>query len=299
MAKTFLEKINFWFVHVSRGYSVAMSVLNWLIVFVWCLKLGGDIVYGLLALVGLICAHLGANVFDDYVDYKSDIPKQRCQTYYLTEGLTTPTAIFQLAMLYFVIAGLIGVFLTFACGLGVLYLAVIGGIICLLYPKLNNFCLGELALGLAFSPLLSAGVSYVMLKTFDMDIIFVSLPVMLFTLVLLIAHALMDYDFDKECNKRTFCTVLGSKDNALYGLFTIIFFAYLLTVILVGVQILSPYALLTLLTLPIAVKLYKSLKQYITVGETSDEAFMRNFKLARDLSSIYMIILVVVIFFTT
>ena len=57
-----------WFYDVSRGYSLLMSVMPWLVAFLYCLKQGGNILYGMLALIGIVAAHLGTNVFDDVVD---------------------------------------------------------------------------------------------------------------------------------------------------------------------------------------------------------------------------------------
>ena len=292
-----LKKAKFWFVDVSRGYSAPMSILNWAVIFALCVKLHGNVFNGILGLVGLLCAHLGANVYDDYVDYISDVPKQECKTRYLTEGLTDAPTIRKLAFLYFGIAAAIGLFFMFKCGLGVLVPAIAGGIICVIYPKMNYYCLGELTLGAAFGPLMFAGMSYVMLGYFSMDFILISIPVALFTLALLIAHALMDYDFDVSCNKKTFCTTLGSKNNALAGLFTLILGGYIITLTLILVGKLPLTALYTLLTVPTALNLRNSLKQYNEATDETQRDFMKNFRLARNLSVFFNLILLLAIIF--
>ena len=55
--------IKLWFVEISRGYTLLMSVCPWLVAFVIGGKNGGNILYGILALIGLVCAHLGTKVF--------------------------------------------------------------------------------------------------------------------------------------------------------------------------------------------------------------------------------------------
>lgn len=47
-----------------------MTLLSWLVIFVYSLKFNGNVINGLAALVGIACAHLATNLFDDYMDYK-------------------------------------------------------------------------------------------------------------------------------------------------------------------------------------------------------------------------------------
>ena len=65
-----MNKICFWLKN-SRLFSLPMTILSWLVIFVFALKNGGNIFNGLVALIGISCAHLATNLFDDYIDYKS------------------------------------------------------------------------------------------------------------------------------------------------------------------------------------------------------------------------------------
>ncbi|UKI40884.1 MAG: hypothetical protein L6V95_12345 [Candidatus Melainabacteria bacterium] len=77
------ERFLFWF-KASRGYSLPMSVISWLIIFVYALKFSnGNIIYGILALIGIAFAHLGTNLFDDYIDFKDNVPKQNTNQHIL------------------------------------------------------------------------------------------------------------------------------------------------------------------------------------------------------------------------
>lgn len=287
--------IKLWFVEVSRGYTLLMSVCPWLVAFVYCLKNGGNIFYGIISLIGLVCAHLGTNVFDDYIDHISGVPKQKCKTAYLDEKRTTINKILILAIIYFSIAAIIGFFFTFKFGLPIVVLVGLGGGICLLYPKLNFVCLGEIALGAAFGPLLFLGVSYVMLGQLSEVAFWVSFPVSAFIVGLLWTHALMDYDFDKESCKKTFCTVLGSKDNALLGLVILMAFGYTSCVILSVLNILPKLSLTVFVTLPLALKLIKELSLYNLSSKVS--TFMRIFAISRNLSVLFNLIIVLSILF--
>ena len=62
-----LKKIIFWLEN-SRWYALPMTVLTWLTAFLYGIKQDGNVLYGIIALIGLIFAHLGANLFDDYYE---------------------------------------------------------------------------------------------------------------------------------------------------------------------------------------------------------------------------------------
>jgi len=288
--------LKIWFYDVSRGYTLPMSLLPCAIAVLLAYKLGGNLLFGVAASVGVICAHLGTNVFDDFIDTVSKTPKQKCKTKYLDDNFTTVGKIFVFAMMYFMVALAIGLFFFFKAGWQVVIPAVLGGLICLIYPVLTRFFMGEAALSLAFGPLLFGGISYVMLSQFNLNMLLVSVPVSIFITVLLIAHALMDYDFDILSGKKTFCTVSGSKENALKGLMAVIILGYLLTIVLVFVKILPLCSILTFLTLPLVFSLHAGLKEYILAQSEEEKDFMGNFKIARSVSVFYNLILLFVLF---
>ena len=63
------------------------------------------------------------------------------------------------------------------------------------------------------------GVSLVMGVDFSLELFIISLLVGILTLILLLAHAFMDFDSDKEVNKKTLLVRLGTKErdfNFLY-----------------------------------------------------------------------------------
>ncbi len=233
----------FWFMQVSRGYTLPMSIFNWLVVFVLGLTNGGNALYGILALIGFACAHMGTNVFDDYVDHITGTPKQECKTAHIDKGQTNLNTILKLAIGYFVTALFIGLFLCIKCGWVVAILAAIGGIIAILYPFSNKFGFGELAVGATFGPLFFMGVYFVMTGRISLQALLISIPVAIFTVVVLMVHSLMDYDFDKVNGKKTLCVLAGSKIAALNMIFALIVLAFAITLGLVGFSYLPMGAL--------------------------------------------------------
>ncbi|MFQ8627068.1 MAG: hypothetical protein ACLSA2_11765 [Candidatus Gastranaerophilaceae bacterium] len=145
--KQCVEKICFWLKN-SRIFSLPMTLLSWLVIFVYSLKFNGNVINGLAALVGIACAHLATNLFDDYMDYKklSD-NSQKCKCAYIKEGYATLDDVLRVVIIYCGIAFLTGVFLTYRAGFPVIALAFVGGMLTLLYAKLSQVGLSEVAVG--------------------------------------------------------------------------------------------------------------------------------------------------------
>ncbi|MCR4881610.1 MAG: prenyltransferase [bacterium] len=284
------KAFKFWFIQVSRGYTLPMSITNWLVVFALGISNNGNILYGILALIGFASAHMGTNVFDDFVDQIRKVPKQECKSTHLDTGETNLKTIFFIALGYFIFALIIGVYLFVKCGWLVAVLAATGGIIALIYPFLNKFSLGEIAVGLTFGPLLFAGVDFVMTGRISLQALLLSIPIAIFTVVVLLVHALMDYDFDKISGKKTLCILAGSKIAALNVIFGFIILAFALTLGLIGLNYLPLEAGAVFGTILIVITLHKRLGLYITEKEHKKDDFRTNFALARNIGNIYCLV---------
>ena len=290
-----MKKLFYWLFTVSRGYSAPMSILNWFVVFVLTIKLepSSNTLYGIIALFGVLFAHLGTNLFDDCIDYLLKVPKQKCKTEYLDTGFTTIKTVFVVTAVYFLIALSIGVFFTFHFGPIILFLILMAGVLIITYPKLNNFALGELAVGLCFGVFLFAGINYVMTSAFNINLILISIPVSLLTVAVLYTHSLMDYDFDKVSGKFTLCQLIGSKKNSLLGLILIYFATFIISFWLIFKKILPFQMGLIIIFAPLVYKLYKNMTSYNESADHKKEDFLVNFKLARNISVFYNLILVI------
>ena len=286
-----LQKIFYWFYVVARGRSIPMSFFNWLVAFCAILKFNNsaNLIYGFLALIAIVFAHLGTNLFDDFIDYILEVPKQKCKTQYLENGFTTIKKVLIAAIICFLLASVIGFFFFTKLGLPVLYIAGIAGIIILLYPRLNNYALGEIAVGLCFGLLLFMGLDFAMTASFQKEVILISIPVSLLTSSVVFCHSIMDYNSDKKNNKQTLCVRLGMNKSINLLLFSY-FIVFILSLYYIKIEILNIFALLYIIILPLGFKLYVNLKKYAKIPD--DKQFMPNFILARNISLFYNIILI-------
>lgn len=259
----------------SRIFSLPMTIFSWLVIFVFSLINSGNPYYGLVAFVGLAFAHLGTNMLDDYFDYKSLIKRvdfdkteylkcsQKTKCRYLISGQMKESELLGWTSFHFIIATICGLFLFIKCGIGVLYFALAGAIIALIYPFASRICLSEILVGLAYGPALFGGVYYVMCGTYSEEVFLLSIPTMLMTIVLLFIHTIMDYDFDIAEGKRTIANIFKSKSVSLKILRIFLFTAYLSIFIECIFDILDWQVFLTYLTIPLAIDLYTSMKSYI------------------------------------
>lgn len=258
----------------SRVFTLPMTILSWLVVFTYSALEGGNIGYGLLALVGISLAHLATNVLDDYFDYKSLIKQadfdkkeylkncQKTKCRYLVAGFFKESDVLILACTYLGIAALTGLFFFLKCGIGVVYFALAGGLIAVLYSFLSKLKLSEVAVALAYGPALFGGVYYVMTKTYSWEVILLSLPTMFMTVILLYIHTVMDFEYDRKEDKQTLATSFDSPLDALVVLKWLLVAAYVSPLLLCIFDILDWQVMLVYLTIPLAVDMYKSMVDF-------------------------------------
>lgn len=285
-----IKNICFWLKN-SRLFSLPMTLLSWLVVFVYALKLGGNVLNGMLALVGISFAHLATNLFDDYVDYKN-LPEnsQKCKCAYIKDGSATINDVLKVVLIYLAIAAGMGLVLFLRCGFPVIILAIIGGIITLIYAKLSQRGLSELAVGTAFGPLLFEGVYFVMTGRFSWSVFVMSVAVVMFTIGLMYVHTVLDFEGDMNVHKMTLACRLGDKNKAINGVLILYGIAYVATILL-GLMLKNYYIYASFLLVPLVFKLYNSLKTYTCGGEVKE--FYFRLLQARNLMVYYSIILVV------
>ena len=289
-----IKKILFWLEN-SRLFSLPMTLLSWLVIFVYSLKFGGNVLNGLVALIGISCAHLATNLFDDYVDYKTLTDNsQKCKCAYIKEGKATLKDVLVVVIIYCVIACFTGLFLLLRCGFPVVILGLIGGIITLVYAKLSQNGLSELAVGTAFGPLLFEGVYFVMTGKFSLVVLVLSLAVVMFTIGLLYVHTLLDFEGDMYAHKKTLVCRIGDKNVALKGVYIVYGLGYLFTLLL-AFLLKNYFILLTFLLIPFVFDMYNSLKTF-TCGDDVKEFYFRLLK-ARNLMVYYSLLITLFLLF--
>jgi len=280
-----IKKITFWLEN-ARWYALPMTILSWLTAFIYGITQDGNILYGALALIGLIFAHLGANLIDDYIDFKRltkakegdriILPNsRRDKCTFLLNNEATLKETFCVISFFCLVAMLIGFVLFLLTGSGVILYALLGAVVMLIYPLISRF--GELALFLAYGPFMFGGVYYVMTQEFTPEVFLLSVPTAILTISVLYINNILDYDIDLKENKRTLANLFKSKMLALKFWVGMISVAYLSVLMCVASDIANWQVLFTFLTIPLTVNVYNSMKQFSEDEESVPEIKWFNF----------------------
>ncbi len=224
--------------------------------------------YFLLAVIGVVCLNAGTNLANDYFDHKSradDINKEATRfsggARVIQEGLISPAKIYQASLIFFCLAGLIGLYLTYARGLVVLIIGIVGILSGYFYTaspiRIGYRGWGELLVGLNCGPLVVLGAYYVQAQTLSVAALFVSVPVGLLITAVLYINQFPDYTPDKLSEKRTLVVKIG-RERALKGFYLLVIFAYLFIILGAIIRIVPWMGLVSLLTFPFAWKAIKT-----------------------------------------
>lgn len=206
----------------------------------------------LVALFGVVCAHLGFNLADDYFDYRhNDVAARKKVTaegfrthmekcHYIESGEATPKELLMAMCAFLAVAGVAGGVVWWFRGWPVAVLALAGLLLGISYSgkplELGYHGLGELVIGVMFGPLLMIGMQFAACGVFDDKIVWVSAAVGLLVTNIVYSHAVLDLKADAQAGKMTFARLLRTRGAMLSfsGLFNLLPFAILIVGVAVG-----------------------------------------------------------------
>ena len=206
----------------------------------------------LVALFGVVCAHLGFNLADDYFDYRhNDVEARKKVTaegfrthmekcHYIESGEATPKELLMAMCAFLAVAGVAGGVVWWFRGWPVAVLTLAGLLLGISYSgkplELGYHGLGELVIGVMFGPLLMIGMQFAACGVFDSKIVWVSAAVGLLVTNIVYSHAVLDLKADAQAGKMTFARLLRTRGAMLSfsGLFNLMPFAILIVGVAVG-----------------------------------------------------------------
>jgi len=224
--------------------------------------------YFVLALIGGVFLHAGANVINDYFDHLSkndEINNEFVRPFtggsrLIQQGLLSPMEVLIEAMVCLFIGSSIGLFLSYKLGWVILVIGIFGVLSAVFYvfPQVNlvGKGIGEVLIGINFGILMTFGAFYVQTVQFSWVPIIASLPVALLITAVLYINEFQDAKADHAVGKNHLVVRLG-KRQAAKGFILIMLLTYLIVVLGVATDTLPPISLIAMLTLPLA---FKSIK---------------------------------------
>ena len=252
------SKLALW-VRASRAPFLGASLIPVLLgAFAAYHKTGSLSVARLLAtLAGIALVHLGANLANDYFDYRTGCDTGNPEptpfsggSRVIQEGLIPARRIASASAVCFTAGALVGVYLNSAVPGNSLIviglLGIAGGLLYTAVPvKLSYRGLGEAVVFLCFGPLLVSGAYLVQTGRLGTYAVAVSLPAGLLVLAILLINEVLDEQWDRKGGKRTLVVALGLGRG--YSLFLAAYVsAYVYIGLGIALEVYQPVAALSL-----------------------------------------------------
>lgn len=201
----------------------------------------------ILGLIGVIAAHLSANLFNDYYDYKSGADNQNSKvspffggSRAIQNGVFSAKEVLRFALFFLFIAFvcLVGVFILtldfiiFFFVAAALFLAVEYTALPL---KLAYRLMGELTIFILFGVGLVMGSFYLFSGKFSPSSFLISLPISFLIAAVIIANQVPDFNSDIKVGKKNLLLLTGvSRAYIVYGILILLSFVFLLLNVLIG-----------------------------------------------------------------
>jgi len=216
--------------------------------------------HALLAFFGLLLCHISVNVLNDYFDYKSGIDLKTKRTPFsggsgiLPAARMTPRQVFWLGMGSFLLAVPIGVYFVIVTGWGLLPLLLVAALCTVLYtPFLTRMGWPEWAPGVGLGALPVLGTYFIQTSFYTGAAIIAAVPSAILVHNLLLINEFPDIPADREAGRRTLPITIGKQGAWLvYSALTIAVYIWIAVWVIAGEM--PVFALIALLTLPMAIK---------------------------------------------
>ncbi|MFW9984496.1 MAG: 1,4-dihydroxy-2-naphthoate octaprenyltransferase [Candidatus Odinarchaeota archaeon] len=228
----------------------------------------------LLTLIGGVCIHLGANVANDYWDYRQGSDNINVDyirpftggSRMIQKGLLSPREVLAGSIVIFSIGAIIGLYLTFTRGLFILILGILGIFLAFFYTappfKFVSRGIGELVIGICFGIFLTLGAFFTQAQILAWEPVIMSLPIALLVSGILYINEFADFIADRDAGKHTLVVRLGRK-RASKLFVTLLILVYLIVIAAVIFNVTNRYSLIIFSTIPLSIiGIRYALKEY-------------------------------------
>lgn len=252
----------------TRPWSFPASAMPVLVTMMFLWSKGIELSWGLgfMALVNIILVHAAGNVWSDYHDYKKGVDAE--DTYgvrILTDKQFTPKEVLTLSITLQVLAVAMGLLMVYLTGITLLWFGLAGIALSLLYPPLKYAALGDLVIMACYALLPMLGTTFICSGDIVPEVLWLAVPVGSITVAILHANNTRDIETDGRARIHTFAMLTGRPFAiGMYVFELVLPYIWLPAIVLIG--LISPWALLAFITLPIAIGNCKKMLSYHTGG---------------------------------
>jgi len=258
--KLMFIKFKIW-LQAARVFSLTAAVIPVCLGAALAFKSGLNCAWFLFPLV-LICSLLlqaATNLVSDYYDYINNVDKDYTfgSSKVIAQKLLTPKQVLFAGFISFALCAALALIMLYYRGLPLLIIGLIGILGGLFYSAkpigYKYFALGDFAVFILMGPLMVLGSFLVITGKLSLTPILASAPVAFLVTAILAANNLRDIKHDSDAHVKTLAILLGRPLAAYYYCFLLIA-AYASILLLVYLQILSPWTSLVFLTAPLALR---------------------------------------------
>ena len=260
------QAVRFHYVPPSFLPAILCSLIAWV-------NLGQmDTAAFLLVVIGVTINHCGLNMIDDAFDYLHFVDRtdpKNLNPYtggsrVITQGLLSVRQVIAGAVVCFIITAAIGFYLAIAKGWPVLALGIFGLLCSIFYTappvKFGYRGFGELGLLINFGPVIGLGAYYVQAGDLTIEPLMISLVLGCMMWSMITINEIPDYEDDRAGGKMNLVARFGKRTGiVLYIVGLAAAYATLVGSIFAGIA--PPAALLGLISLPLAVKSIRILRE--------------------------------------
>lgn len=295
-----MSKVSIWW-QASRPFSFTVSILppilGSIIAKMESPGLKIDWLLFALALIGCVIAHAGANMIGDYFDFKKRVDREGTfgSSGVLISNLIEPKKVFMGSIVAYVIASSIGIYIAASIpnGMYLILIIIIGAVLGLFYAaepfSFKYHALGDLAVFISFGPAMTLGAYFVQTHHFSWTPVLYAIPAAFLVDAVLHSNNLRDIKNDSVVNIKTVAILIGEQNSKrmYYGL---IISAYISVILLITANGLPTVSLITLLSLPLALKLIGIVKRK---NKVPDQQFIMIDAATAQLHSVFSVLFVV------
>jgi 1,4-dihydroxy-2-naphthoate polyprenyltransferase len=231
------------------------------------------------ALLGAILIQVGTNLSNDYSDARrgADTEERLGPVRVTAGGLVPPRQVLVATYVSFGLAVLCGAYLIYLAGwilLAIGAASILAGVLYTGGPRPYGYeGLGEVFVFLFFGLVAVTGSYYVQTEEVSWEAFVLAVPVGLLASAILVVNNVRDLETDRRAGKRTLAVRLGRpRARTVFGL--MVYLAFLTAPVPWVLGALSPWLLLPLVLLPLAVMLVRLVRTH-TDGPTLNRALAR------------------------
>jgi len=229
----------------------------------------------LACLLAALLLQIGSNLANDVFDYEkgTDEGERFGPTRVTQAGMLTPGEVKRGMAVVFGLSAVLGIYLIFAGGWPILILGVAAILSAIAYTggpfPLGYHGLGDLFVFIFFGLAAVAGTYYVQALSVTIAVWWMAVAMGLLTVAILVVNNLRDIENDRRSNKRTLAVRFGEQ-GARFEYVICLSVAYIIPVVLWGLEKLPLLSLLVFATIPLSLRLVQAV--FTDTGRTLNKA---------------------------